>query len=107
MPIAALLAAVLLYLALAGFPLSTERSEEIKLALAAELPVGAPREAIESFLERHEIAYSWDRFSGRYQGIIRDESPYAWVDQAVSIYIYVDDENRHMRSEVVDTVTSF
>lgn len=83
-----------------------ERAEQTRRLIADELAVGAAPQAIEEFFLRHGIAYSYDRFAHRYQAIIRGVSPDPRVDQAVSIFIYVDDQGRFVRAEAHDTFTA-
>ena len=85
---------------------NTEKSDEIKRLIAEELYVGASSEAIEAFFERHGILYSYDEFADRYQAIIRDVSGDAPLDQAVSIYVYIDENGDFEGSEVVDVFTA-
>jgi hypothetical protein len=81
-------------------------TKDVKSMIAAELPRGASAEAVEAFFQRHELPYSYDRFSRRYQSIIRDVSRTPGVDQAIVIYLYVDGEKRFTTAEVRDTFTA-
>jgi hypothetical protein len=74
--------------------------------IGAELPQGSSPKSIEGFLERHELHYSYDRFSKRYQSIIRNASADPRVDHAIVIYLYVDDAMNFTRAEVRDSYTA-
>ena len=82
------------------------KTEEVRVLIANELEAGASSHEIEEFFERHQIGYSYDRFFHRYQGIIRDVDDSRVVDQAVLIYIYVDEEKSFTSSEVSDSFTA-
>lgn len=56
--------------------------------------------------EKHDLPYSYDSFSKRYQSIIRNVSPDPKVDQAIVIHLYVDDEKRFTKEEVRDSFTA-
>lgn len=86
--------------------INEEKSEEVKQLITDELYVGASSDVIETFFKKHNITYSYNRFSVRYNAIIRDVSSDPKVDQAVSIYIYLDDEKQFKSSEVRNTFTS-
>lgn len=79
---------------------------EVRELIASELRVGSTSEEIEAFFNKHEIDFSYDRFSERYQGIIRNVSDNKEVDQAVTIYIYVDKQKQFKSSEVNDSFTA-
>jgi hypothetical protein len=81
------------------------KAEEVRQLIASELQIGAEALTIEAFFKRHDIAFSYDRFAQRYQAIIRDVASAPKVDQAIIIYIYVDDQKRFARSEVNDSFT--
>ena len=82
------------------------KAEEVRGLIAIELKVGASSHDIEEFFKRHKIGYSYDRFAHRYQGIIRSVDDSRIVDQAVLIYIYVDEEKVFVSSEVRDSFTA-
>ncbi len=84
--------------------MNKERAEEVRQLIAAELQVGSDAQEIVDFFERHNISYSYDRFSNRYQAVIRDVSPV--LDQAVVIHVYVDREKSFQRAEVQDSFTA-
>ena len=68
--------------------------------------MGASSYEVEAFFKRHNIGYSYDRFYQRYQAIIRDVDDSWIVDQAVIIYVYVDEEKSFVSSEVRDSFTA-
>ena len=74
-------------------------SSAVSAAINKELPVGSSSAAIESFFERHQIVYGWDRISCEYQGVIRRVGPF----RGISITVYVDSQRRFVRAEVEDT----
>jgi len=83
-----------------------DKSTEVRELMAAELNVGDAASSIESFFERNDISFSYDRFAQRYQAIIRDVSSDPNVDQAIVIYVAVDDEKRLLSFEVKDSFTA-
>lgn len=74
---------------------------ELSKSIDLELTVGGNKDSIEEFLKKHNIKYSYDRFAGRFQGIIRSEERGWNIDCAVVAYIYVDNEGRYLKSEFV------
>ncbi|SFX46894.1 hypothetical protein SAMN03097694_2338 [Janthinobacterium lividum] len=60
---------------------------------------------IRDFLLRHNINYSYDKFSNRYQGIIRGAMNERGVDCAVVVYINVTNEGKYLSSEFVESYT--
>jgi hypothetical protein len=76
--------------------------EDVSSLIKKELPVGASRHAIENFLKQKNISFSWDRFTGKYVGIIRNVEPY----HSITIDIFVDDEKRFVRADVRDSYTA-
>ena len=83
-----------------------EAAVEVRQLMAAELNVGDEASDIESFFEKNGIDYSYDRFSQRYQAIIRDVSTNPTVDQAVVINVAVDRQKRLLSYEVRDSFTA-
>ena len=83
-----------------------KKAEEVKILIEAELRVGSTSDEIEHFFNEHHIVFSYDRFSERYQGIIRDVSDDDEVDQAITIYIYLDKEKLFKLLEVEDSFTA-
>ena len=76
--------------------------EEIEAELLAALGQGANTEAIESYLRERKLPFSYDRFSNRYQSIIRDPNSDA---HAITIYISLDAEGRLAGVEARDSYT--
>lgn len=81
------------------------KAEEVNNLITSELEVGAGAQAIETFFERHDMVFSYNRFDQRYQAIIRDVAKDQKVDQAILIHVYVDDQRRFVRAEVKDSFT--
>lgn len=84
--------------------MNKEKAEEVRRLIDAELHFGTDSQEIEAFFERHGITYSYDRFQHRYQAIIRDVSPA--LDQAVVIYIYIDEAGCFKHFEVHNSFTT-
>ena len=82
------------------------KANEVRELISKELAHGASSEAIEQFFDRHEITYSFDRFTNRYQAIIRDVATGPGVDQAVVIHVHVDEDRRFLGAEVRDSFTA-
>ncbi len=82
------------------------RAAEIRELIAAELQPGKSAEQIERFFESKDITYSYDRFANRYQAIIRDVATGRNADQAIVIYINVDEKRRFLSAEVRDSFTA-
>ena len=105
--------ALALFLVLVAFGISTAiwidfdkiAAEDVRVAIEGKLTVGADTNRIESFFERHDLPYDYDRYANRYQSIIRDVSRFPWVDKAIVIYIYVDHEKKFVRAEVRESLT--
>ena len=76
---------------------------KVRRLIEDNLQVGASSEEIEAFLAKHFGGGSYDRFNRSYNAIIRDVPHDPKVDQAVLIYIYVDENKRFVRSEVKDS----
>jgi hypothetical protein len=82
------------------------KAAEVRQLITDELEPGADSEAIEEFFKKNEITYSYNRFSSRYQAIIRDVATGPGVDQAVVIHVKVDDQRRFVSAEVRDSFTA-
>ena len=82
------------------------KANEVRELISKELAHGASSEAIEQFFDRHEITYSFDRFTNRYQAIIRVVATGPGVDQAVVIRVHVDEQRRFLGAEVQDSFTA-
>jgi hypothetical protein len=76
--------------------------QEVEAELLAALGHGASTQAIESYLRQRKLPFSYDRFSNRYQSIIRDPDSDA---HAISIYISLDTDGRFAGVEVRDSYT--
>lgn len=76
--------------------------EAVEAEISAALHKGADAEAIERYLEQRNLAYSYDRFSNRYQAIIRDPESNA---HAITIHILLDDQKRYEDVEARDSYT--
>lgn len=81
-------------------------TEKVRMMIKNELAVGSSSQDIEQFFKTHNLVFSYDKFSKRYQSIIRNVSPDPGVDQAIVIYLYVDDEKKFTREEVRDSFTA-
>jgi hypothetical protein len=80
-------------------------AEEVRADINSELAVGADSKAIEQFFARHKIAYGYDRYRDRYEGIIRNPR-YAWfLEHAILVDVNVDKERKFLSSEVSDSYT--
>ncbi len=82
-----------------------QKREEIKTVVALELSLKSDDHAIQEFLRKYQIVFSFDHFVNRYQGIIRDIKNPPGIDCAVVVYIYVDKERKFLSSEVVASYT--
>jgi hypothetical protein len=79
--------------------------EEVRIMIDRELSIGSSAVEIELFFDRHGIVNSFDSFHERYQAIIRDVSPYFFVDKDIQIYIYTDLDKNYIRSEIFYSYT--
>ena len=73
---------------------------KIKRLISDNLKVGASSARIGAFFEKHNIPYSYDGFSGRYQAIVRDVGHDPSIHQAIVIHIYVDEYKNFVRATV-------
>lgn len=78
----------------------------VEAMINSELPVGSSSQQIEQFFQKHGLPFSYDRFSKRYNSIIRNVSPQPNTDHAIVIYLYVDDEGKFTRAEIRDSFTA-
>ena len=76
--------------------------EEIEAELSAALGQSADTKVIESYLRSRKLPFSYDRFSNRYQAIIRDPGSDA---HAITIYIRLDAHGRFAGAEAHDSYT--
>ena len=75
---------------------------EIEAQIREELPARSGRLEIEAFLDETLWPYSFDEHARRYQGVIRHpESNF----HAITVYLYVDLEDRLLRFEAHDSYT--
>ena len=79
------------------------KAEEIRQLIASELRVGSTADDIESFFKKHNITYSYDEFSARYQAVMRNVTKTEKMDHAIVIYIYVDKNMSFKSSELNDS----
>ena len=77
-------------------------AQGVEATIKAELPVGVSASDIEGFFGRHKISFSWDRFAGEYEGIIRDIEPF----HSITIDIATDDRKRFVSATVRDSYTA-
>ena len=75
--------------------------EELRTYIKAELSVGAGSDKIENLFRNHNIVYSYDAYAKKYQGIIRIKSLTPWSNPKLSIEIYVDEEKRFLRADII------
>ena len=78
-------------------------AREISQLIEENLDIGASSAEIEAFFEKHDIGYSFFELGSRYNGIIRNVAHDPDLDQAVEIYIFVDDKGNFVRSKVFDS----
>ncbi len=82
-------------------------SVKIEKLIDEKLEVGDSVVKIEEFLEKNEIAFSFDDFSNHYQCIIRDPSPNKPAGyHSIVIYIYVDANKTFKNAEARDSYTA-
>ncbi|SDU32184.1 hypothetical protein [Halopseudomonas salegens] len=81
-------------------------SKQVENKIRESLAIGDPQSDIESFMESHNIGFTYDDFMSRYQGIIRDPSSFKPKGyHSMVIHIYVDDSQAFERAEVRDSYT--
>ena len=81
-------------------------SEQVDQLIKKHLELGDSSLEIESFLKDNEVMFTYDKYAKRYQCIIRDASSDGRLDSAIVIYLYVDEQKRFTRSEVIESFTS-
>lgn len=84
----------------AAEPLS---SKEARSAIETNLKQGDSSSVIEAFFKQRQLPFTYDRFSKRYQSIIREPKS---EKHAVVIYINVDSERRFVSGEARDSYTA-
>lgn len=85
-----------------------QKVEELTAASKIELQAGSSDMLIKSFLERHKINYSYDRFNNRYQGIIRKidgDRKFKENICDVVVYINLNDDKSYLSSEFLESYT--
>ena len=81
------------------------KEDELRGLAARELSIGAGDDLVRDFLARHQVRFSFDGYSSRYQGIVREVKNAPGVDCAVVVYVYVDADKRYLRSEFFASYT--
>lgn len=81
-------------------------TEQVENLIKEHLALGDSSAEIESFLKGNQIMFTYDKYAHRYQCIIRGASSNERVNSAIIIYLYVDEEKRFTRSEVIESFTS-
>jgi hypothetical protein len=76
--------------------------EAVEAEISAALHKGASAQAIERYLEQRNLTFSYDRFTNRYQSIIRDPESNA---HAITVYVLLDDQKRYADVEARDSYT--
>ncbi|MGD0142545.1 MAG: hypothetical protein ABSC92_05265, partial [Rhizomicrobium sp.] len=61
---------------------------------------------IEKYFRKHHIVFAYDEYSHGYFGIIRQPSSGWWAAQGISIYLYLDKNNKLERISVESYVTA-
>ena len=94
----------MLYACSSGCPLN---ASEVRNRLSEKLAVGDEREKIEAVLKKEGIGFSYNEYSNRYNSTIRDEEHCGRLSlyKALSLRIYLDDNNRLLRLTVKDSFT--
>ena len=77
--------------------------QEVQTSIEAALSLGDDRSKIESYFEEQGLPFSYDRFSSRYQSIIRHPDSNF---HAIVIYVNVDEEQRFLSAEAHDSYTA-
>ena len=78
-------------------------SEQIEANIVQTLKVGDDAKAIENYLNSQNIPFTYDKYTNRFQGIIRDEDSSL---HAITISIVLDNQQRYVNVEVNDSYTS-
>jgi len=79
------------------------RSQQIKSEFESSLKPGDSYTKIEQYLDAKGLDFTYDKYAGRYQSIIRyKESDF----QAIIIYVYVDNHRNYLRLEVLESFTA-
>ena len=84
------------------FPKLDITPEKVEAEISSALKPGDNSEAIEGYLQKRGLAFSYDRFANRYQAIIRHpESDF----HAITIHILLDSEKHFKGVEANDSYT--
>jgi uncharacterized membrane protein len=75
-------------------------AEEIQIMVNREIKAGASSGEIEAFLRKQKIKFSYDKFAGRYQSLIRRGE-----FSAIVLYVNVDERKRFVRAEAQNSYT--
>jgi hypothetical protein len=84
-------------------PFVSTTLEEVRAQFEKKVKPGDEKQNVEKALAQIGIAYSWDGFSERYQGIIRHPNSNF---HAIVIHVYVDGEAKYERIEIEDSFTA-
>ncbi len=76
--------------------------EKVEAEITAALKPGDSAEAIETYLRKRELEFSYDRFANRYQAIIRHPDSNF---HAITIHILLDAQKRFAAVEADDSYT--
>ena len=76
---------------------------DLRAEFEGRVKVGDAPSVVETALSDLGVSFSWDRFQGRYQGIIRHPSS-SW--HAVVVIVYVDEQRRFKAIEIHDSFTT-
>tara|TARA_R110001583_G_scaffold150925_1_gene302893 strand:- start:3493 stop:3885 length:393 start_codon:yes stop_codon:yes gene_type:complete len=79
------------------------RLDVIRAEFEKRVKVGDSAKLLESALKDINVGNSWDPFSRRYQGIIRNSSSNF---HAITIHVYVDGQGNYESIEIRDSYTS-
>jgi hypothetical protein len=78
--------------------------EQVEAEFSSALAPGDNADAIEAYFRKRGLEFSYDRFTNRYNAIIRHpESDY----HAITIYVLLDPQKRFSGVEARDSYTSF
>jgi hypothetical protein len=78
-------------------------SKLVKANILQALKVGDDATTIESYLTSQNISFTYDKYTNRYQGIIRDQDSNF---HAITISIVLDKQQRYVKVDVNDSYTS-
>jgi len=84
------------------FPTLDVNPQDVESGINTALKPGDSAEKIEEYLASQQLESFYDRFSSRYQGIIRHPDSNF---HAITFYIYVDKNKTFTRAEANDSYT--